>query len=139
MSQTWTTRVQGNEYYVKCTIYFNDTWSVNMVQEQNYTEAKSEMSSSGENQNSSGDMEHKVKEAACWEAVLSLYSDLRLFTCDIGYGNYHKNGYGNYHKNVCLVMVKGDCVYEEGAIRKLQVDHGRQQNRQDSISIPFSY
>lgn len=28
-------------------------------------------------------------------------------------------------------MVKGDCVYEAGAIRKLQVDHGTQQNGQD--------
>lgn len=59
------TRVQGNGYYVKCIIYFNDTWSGNMVQEQNYTEAKSEMSSFGENQNGSGDTEHKVKEAVC--------------------------------------------------------------------------
>ena len=116
---------------MKCTIYFNYTRPVNFLWEQNYTEAKSEVCSFGENQKSSSDTEHKVKKDVCWEAGLSLYSDLRLVTCDIGYGNYHKN--------MCLGMVKGDCVYEAGAIRKLQVDHGTQQNRQDYVSIPFSH
>lgn len=50
---------------MKCTIYFNDTGALNILQEQKYTESKSEVWSFGGNQNASGDKERKVKKAIC--------------------------------------------------------------------------